>query len=113
MDDLKGSMTNIETGQRVHGHCEKICCLSRHGNHAKKSAIQLNVETNLAETLQDIQRMDDLRYKYLGFERKKGEVDRKEMLVKLEERIKKSWRSLQGEWKHLRRGTGSSMSTRI
>ena len=31
--------------------------------------------------------MDDTTYKYLGFEMKKGEVERKEMMVKLEERI--------------------------
>ena len=54
----------------------------------KKSAIQLNVETPLPESLQDIQRMDALTYKYLGFEMKNGEVDRKGMPIKLEERIK-------------------------
>ena len=43
----------------------------------KKSAIQLNVETPLPEGLQDLPRMDALTYKYLGFEVKNGEVDRK------------------------------------
>ena len=32
--------------------------------------------------------MDETTYKYLSFEMKKGEVDRKEMLVKLEEMIR-------------------------
>ena len=32
--------------------------------------------------------MDETTYKYLGFEMKKGNVDRKEMMKRLEERIK-------------------------
>ena len=32
--------------------------------------------------------MDEVTYKYLGFEMKKGEIERKEMMNKLEERIK-------------------------
>ena len=43
----------------------------------KKSAIQLNVETPLPQSLQDIRRMDDTTYKYIGFEMEKGEVARK------------------------------------
>ena len=31
--------------------------------------------------------MDDMTHKYLGFEMKKGEVERKEMMKRLEERI--------------------------
>ena len=54
----------------------------------KQSAIQLNIETPLTESLQDIPRLDERTYKYLGFEMKKGEVDQKEMARKLEERIK-------------------------
>ena len=57
-------------------------------NSRKKCAIQLNVETPLTESLQDIPRLDETTYKYLGFEMMKGEVDRKEMMAKLEERIK-------------------------
>ena len=53
----------------------------------KKSAIQLSNETQLPESLQDIPRMDETTYKYLGFEMKKGEVERNEMMVKLEKRI--------------------------
>ena len=54
----------------------------------KKSAIQLNIETPLPGSLQDIPRLDEITYKYLGFEIKKGEIERKEMMDKLEERIK-------------------------
>ena len=43
--------------------------------NAKKSAIQMSVETPLPEPLRDIPRMDETTYKYLGFEMKKGEVD--------------------------------------
>ena len=49
----------------------------------KKSAIQLTIETPLTEPLQEIPRIDEVTYKYLGFEMNKGEVDRKEMMDKL------------------------------
>ena len=39
-------------------------------------------------SLQEIPRLDETTYKYLGFEMKKGEVERKEMMTKLEERIR-------------------------
>ena len=42
----------------------------------KKSAIQLNIETPLPKHLQDIPRLDETTYKYLGFEMKKGEIER-------------------------------------
>ena len=54
----------------------------------KKSAIQLDFETPLPESLQDIPRMDETTYKYLEFEMRKTEVERKEKMVKLEERIR-------------------------
>ena len=54
----------------------------------KKCAIQLKVETPLPESLQDIPRLDEVTYRYLGFEMKKGEVELEEMARKLEERIK-------------------------
>ena len=54
----------------------------------KKSAIQVNVDTPLPEPIQEIPRMDETTYKYLGFEMGKGEVERKEMMDKLDERIK-------------------------
>mgnify|MGYP004562331249 CR=1 FL=1 len=38
-------------------------------------------------SLQEIQRRGETKYKYLGFDMKKGEVERNEMIVKLEERI--------------------------
>ena len=53
----------------------------------EKSAIRLNVETHLPQTLQEIPRLNETTYKYLGFEMKK-EVDRKEMMEKLEKLIK-------------------------
>ena len=56
-------------------------------NH-KKSAIQLNVKTPLPESLQEIPRLDEVTYKYLGFEMMKGEVERKEIMKRLEERIR-------------------------
>ena len=56
--------------------------------NAKKSAIQLNIETPLPKSLQEIPRMDETTYKYLGFQMKKGDVEAKEMMAKLDERIK-------------------------
>ena len=56
--------------------------------NTKKRAIQFNVKTPLPETLQDVPRLDERTYKYLGFEMKKGEVDRKEMMKVLEGQIK-------------------------
>ena len=88
MDDLKASTSSIEKAATVHEIVKRYAASVGMVVNKKKSAIQLNVETPLPESLQDIPRMDALTYKYLGFEMKKGEVDRKEMLVKLEERIK-------------------------
>ena len=39
--------------------------------NAKKSAIQLNIETPQPESLQDIPRMDERKCKNLGFEMKR------------------------------------------
>ena len=88
MDDLKASMTNIETAQRVHGIVKRYAASVGMVINTKKSAIQLNFETPLPESLQEIPRMDETTYKYLGFQMKKGEVGGKEMMTKLEERIK-------------------------
>ena len=41
----------------------------------KKSAIQLSVQTPLPQSLQEYPRLDETAYKYLGFEKKKGEVE--------------------------------------
>ena len=54
----------------------------------KKCAIKLNVERPIPESLQDIPRLDETTYKYLGFEMKNGEIERKEMMIRLEERIR-------------------------
>ena len=50
-----------------------------------KSAIHLNVETHLPDSLQEIPRMDERTYKYLGFEMRKGEVEGKDTMKELEE----------------------------
>ena len=72
-------------------------------------------------------RMDDTTYKYPGFEMMKGEVARKEMMLKLEERIRekfyeptktvdvfeaRNWKSPQEELRYSRQETGSTSSTR-
>ena len=49
----------------------------------KKCAIQLNFETPLPESLEEIPRRDEATYKYLGFEMTKGDVARKEMMESL------------------------------
>ena len=53
----------------------------------KKSPIQMDVGTPLPESLLENPRMDETTYKYLGFEMRK-EMKKKEMMNKLEERIK-------------------------
>ena len=90
MDDLKTSMTNTGTAQTVHGLVKKYADAVGMVINIKKSAIQLSNETQLPESLQDIPRMDETTYKYLGFEMKKGEVERNEMMVKPEEESTKS-----------------------
>ena len=89
MDDLNASMTNIQTAQTVHEIVKRFAASVGMVINNKKCAIQLNVKTQLLESLQDIPRLDDTAYKYLGFEMKKGEIDRKEMLRMLKERIKR------------------------
>ena len=90
MDDLKASMINIETAQIVHGTVKKYAASVGMVINTKKSAIQLNVEIPLPESLMEIPRLDEITYKYLGFEMKKGEVKRKEMKKKLEQRIRET-----------------------
>ena len=89
LDDLKTSMTNIQTAQTVHDIVKRYAASIGMVINNKKCSIQLNVETPLPESLQDIPRMDETTYKYFYFEMKKGEIDRKEMLRMLEERIKR------------------------
>ena len=88
MDDLKASTDNIEKARIIHGIVKKYAASVGMVINNKKSAIQLNVETPLPESLQEIPRLDETTYKYLGFEMKKGEVEGKEMMAKLEERIR-------------------------
>ena len=87
MDDLKASMTSIETAKNVHETVKTYAEAVGMVINSKKSAIQLNIKTPLPESLQEIPRLDETTYKYLGFEMRKGEVERNEMMEKLEERI--------------------------
>ena len=88
MDDLKASMADIQTTQALHQIVKKYAVSVGMVINTKKSAIQLNTEMPLPQSLQEIPRMDETTYKYLGFEMKKGEVARNEMMKKLEERIR-------------------------
>ena len=76
MHDLKASMI-IQTAQTDHDIVKRCQDSGTMVINKKKSAIQLNVETPLPESLQDVPRLDDVTYKYLGFEMKKGEIARK------------------------------------
>ena len=61
----------IEIAQTVHEIVKKNASSVGVVINHKKSAIQLRVETPLPESLQEIPRMDEVTYKYLGFEMKK------------------------------------------
>ena len=88
MDDLKASTDNTHTARTVHDIVKRYASSVGMVINNRKSAIQLNVETPLPESLGEIPRLDEMTYKYLGFEMKKGVVERKEMMKKLEERIR-------------------------
>ena len=88
MDDLKASATDVEIAQHVHRIVKRYANAVGMVINNKKCAIQLNFETPLPESLQEIPLLDEATYKYLSFEMKKGDVARKEMMEKLEERIK-------------------------
>ena len=88
MDDLKASMNSIETAKKVHATVKKYAEAVGMVIDSKKSAIQLNVEAPLPDSLQDIPRLDETTYKYLGFEMRKGQVERNEMMETREERIR-------------------------
>ena len=77
MDDLNASMSDIQTAQIVHGIVKRYADSVGMVINNKKSAIQLTIETPLHESLQDIPRLDETTYKYLGFEMRKGEVEMK------------------------------------
>ena len=72
MDDLKASTTSIETAQLVHQIVKEYATAVGMVINSKKCAIRLDVGTPLPESLQDIPRLDDTTYKYLGFETRKG-----------------------------------------
>ena len=112
MDDLKASMTSIRTAEKIHETVKRYASSVGMVVNKKKSAIQLNVETPLPESIQEIPRMDEETCRYLGFEMKKGEVDMKEMMERLEEMIQENWRSRRRELKSSRPETGYSSSTR-
>ena len=80
MDDLKASMSSIRTAERVHETVKRFADAVGMVINNKKCAIQLSFETPLPETLQDIPRMDETTYRYLGFEMKKGEIGRNETM---------------------------------
>ena len=86
MDDLKASMTDIQTARTVHEAVKKYAASVGMVINNKKRAIQLYLKHH-SQSLQEIPRLDETTYKYLGFEMKHGEVERKEMMRKLEERI--------------------------
>ena len=87
MDDLKASMSYTEHAQTVHRIVKKYAQSVGMVINRKKSAVQLIIETPLPESLQEIPRLDGTTYKYLEFEKMKSAVDRKEMIMKLEERV--------------------------
>ena len=59
MDDLKASMTNIQTAQTVHDIVKGYAASVGMVINKKKRAIQLTIETPLPESLQDIPRLDE------------------------------------------------------
>ena len=73
-DDLKVSMSSIATAQTIHFAVKKYAQSVGMVINNKKSAIQLSIETPLPESLQEIPRLDEIMYKYLGFEMKKGRL---------------------------------------
>ena len=62
MDDLKVSMTNIQTARIVNEIAKKYAAAVGMVISNKKSAIQLNVEKPIPVALQDIPRMDEATY---------------------------------------------------
>ena len=70
-------MTNTEAARSVHETVKRYGRAVGMVINNKKSAIQLNVETPLPESLGEIPRLDETTYKCLGFEMKNGEVDQK------------------------------------
>ena len=113
IDDLKASVNGIREAQTVHEAVKMYSNAVGMVINNKKSAIQLSSETPLPDSLQEIPRLDETTYKYLGFEMKNGDVERKEMMRKREERIQENWKSRHEELVSLRRRIGSTSSTRM
>ena len=88
MDDLKASTGSIEMALEVHVIVKGYAASVGMAINNKKRVIQMDVETPLPEPLQDIPRLHETTCKYLGFEMKNKEVDRKGMMAKLEERMR-------------------------
>ena len=65
-------MTSIGTTETIHESVKNYALLVGMVINAKKSAIQLSIETPLPESLREIPRLNETMYKYLGFEMKKG-----------------------------------------
>ena len=99
MDDLKASMTIIQMAQTIHETVKEYTLSVGMVIKSKKSTIQLSVETPLPESLHDIPWMDDMTYKYIVFEMKRRDVDKKmkEVMKVLEGRIKEKLEGPQGE----------------
>ena len=106
IDDLKASTGSIEIAHNVHIIVKRYVAADGMVMNAKKSAIQLNVETPLPESLQDLPGMDERTYRYLGFEMKKGEVEREAMMRRIEEWIKKSMKNGQRGLMYSKQGIG-------
>ena len=67
MDDLKASMTNIQTARTIHKIVKTYAASVGMVINKKKSGIQLSVETPLPQSLREIPRLDETTYRYLGF----------------------------------------------
>ena len=88
MDDLKASTDTIGRACTIHKIVKQYAKSVGMVINNRKSAIQMNIETPLPESLQEIPRLDETTYEYLGFEMMKGAIARKQMMAKLEERIR-------------------------
>ena len=62
MDNLKASTDNVETACAIHRIVKRYATAVGIVISHKKSAIQMNVETPLPETFQDIPKLDETTY---------------------------------------------------
>ena len=82
MDDLKTSRAILGEAMQVHETVKFVLPVGMVINH-KKCTMQLSVETPLPESILNVPRLDERKFKNLIFEMKKGE-DKKESVEKLE-----------------------------